>query len=49
MHLPLPRSEEMKRLYRPYRDDWWWMDATDFWMTFFLVLGFFIYLAWRYT
>jgi hypothetical protein len=41
----------MKRLYRPFRDDHYLVpiEAIDFWTIFFLVLGFLIYIAWRYV
>jgi hypothetical protein len=48
--LATPKKGEMKRLYRPMRDPWLVpIEAIDFWTIFLLVLGFLVYIAWRYV
>ena len=41
----------MKRHYRPFRDDHYLVpiEVIDIWTIMFLVLGFLIYIAWRYV
>jgi predicted negative regulator of RcsB-dependent stress response len=44
MRLPVSRSKEMKRIYRPFPSD-----GTDIWIVVILIIGLLLYVAWRWV